>query len=258
MESSQSGERKNRVTGCAKEKSRSVFFLIFLDRLALTARTFLPWHGTQNIHNRRAIEGRKKRKAHNRKQNKFASRTIAELRHGEHCTQKGNRRALRSARGGGRKGGAFGRMGPRKPPLFGFHGRRRINERGDSRLLRARRGVDTYSLQRREQGKKVQARHHEMLGVLPTLGHMALLGLQQAGHLKHLISTNTGGLHLRSGFPSTHFVELRGNASGKGYPAQPVGNVDDAHGGGGCGKIEFRNGRCRNKRLERHQGLPRG
>jgi hypothetical protein len=29
--------------------------------------------------------------------------------------------------------------------------------------------------------------------------------------------------------------------------------VDDAYGGGGCGKIEFRDERCRNERLTKHQ-----
>ena len=45
---------------------------------------------------------------------------------------------------------------------------------------------------RQAQGKSVKARHHEMLGCPPTLGHMALIGLHRAGHLKQLISNKTG------------------------------------------------------------------
>jgi len=103
------------------------------------------------------------------------------------------------------------------------------------------------------QGKKVTARHAEMLGCLPTPGHMALLGLQRAGHLQHLISTNTDGLHLRSGFPSANFTELHGNTNSEGCPKQPVGACSEPYAGGGCGAIVFRDERCRKEGLGVHE-----
>jgi len=46
---------------------------------------------------------------------------------------------------------------------------------------------------------------------LPTSGHMALVGLKNSGHLKHLVSTNVDGLHRRSGFSRDEMSELHGN-----------------------------------------------
>lgn len=45
----------------------------------------------------------------------------------------------------------------------------------------------------------------------PSLTHMSLVTLQQYGVLKYLVSQNTDGLHLRSGFPTDFLSELHGN-----------------------------------------------
>ena len=45
----------------------------------------------------------------------------------------------------------------------------------------------------------------------PTAGHMALAALQAKGLVKHIISQNVDGLHLRSGVPPSKLCELHGN-----------------------------------------------
>ena len=40
----------------------------------------------------------------------------------------------------------------------------------------------------------------EMAKAMPSFTHMTLVALQEAGLLKYLVSQNTDGLHLRSGF----------------------------------------------------------
>lgn len=47
----------------------------------------------------------------------------------------------------------------------------------------------------------------------PTLTHMAIVGLLEAGRLYHLISQNTDGLHIRSGIPTDKISELHGNTN---------------------------------------------
>jgi NAD-dependent SIR2 family protein deacetylase len=47
----------------------------------------------------------------------------------------------------------------------------------------------------------------------PSVTHMSLVTLQQYGVLKYLVSQNTDGLHLRSGFPSDFISELHGNTN---------------------------------------------
>uniref|UniRef100_T1JDX6 protein acetyllysine N-acetyltransferase n=1 Tax=Strigamia maritima TaxID=126957 RepID=T1JDX6_STRMM len=46
---------------------------------------------------------------------------------------------------------------------------------------------------------------------VPTVTHMALVAMQEAGFVKYLISQNIDGLHLKSGFPRSKLSELHGN-----------------------------------------------
>uniref|UniRef100_A0A6B2LEL2 Regulatory protein SIR2 homolog 7 n=1 Tax=Arcella intermedia TaxID=1963864 RepID=A0A6B2LEL2_9EUKA len=48
--------------------------------------------------------------------------------------------------------------------------------------------------------------------VVPTPAHMALSQLCQVGMMKHVVSTNLDGLHVRSGVPIDMLSELHGNA----------------------------------------------
>ena len=60
---------------------------------------------------------------------------------------------------------------------------------------------------------------------------MALFALMQKGFLKHLISQNTDGMHLKSGIPYSNLTELHGNTT--------IEYCKD------CDKMYFRDFRCR-------------
>lgn len=46
---------------------------------------------------------------------------------------------------------------------------------------------------------------------IPSLAHMAIVGLYQSGKVVHCVSQNVDGLHLRSGLPKSILSELHGN-----------------------------------------------
>lgn len=62
-----------------------------------------------------------------------------------------------------------------------------------------------------QQGKESSLRNNSLVDAEPTLTHMALARLVQEDLVKHIVSQNCDGLHLRSGVPTARLSELHGN-----------------------------------------------
>lgn len=104
---------------------------------------------------------------------------------------------------------------------------------------------------KKAQGRKVGTRAPDR--PQPTIGHMALVELQKNGILHKLISTNTDGLHLRSGFPREALIEIHGNTNLEECVTEPIGACDAPYGGDGCGSEFFRDERCRMQGIRAHE-----
>nr|XP_054762822.1 NAD-dependent protein deacetylase sirtuin-7-like [Lytechinus pictus] len=62
-----------------------------------------------------------------------------------------------------------------------------------------------------QQGKGSSLQNSSLVDADPTLTHMALAKLVEEGMVKHIVSQNCDGLHLRSGVPPDRLSELHGN-----------------------------------------------
>jgi len=63
-----------------------------------------------------------------------------------------------------------------------------------------------------QKGQTMSENSNELLTTAdPTLTHMALKGMYENGIVKHIVSQNCDGLHIRSGIPKTALSEVHGN-----------------------------------------------
>jgi NAD-dependent SIR2 family protein deacetylase len=102
------------------------------------------------------------------------------------------------------------------------------------------------------QGRKPVHRDYSK-GFAPTAGHMGLVTLLEAGRLQHVISTNTDGIHRKSGLPADRLTEIHGNTNLEDCAIAPVGACEHPYAGNGCGRKYFRDSMCRRKGLQPHE-----
>lgn len=65
--------------------------------------------------------------------------------------------------------------------------------------------------EKKAQKIKTNKKTVDMNNALPSFTHMALVALEKMGYLKYLISQNTDGLHMKSGFNAKKLSDLHGN-----------------------------------------------
>mmetsp|Transcript_9984 Transcript_9984/g.34990 ORF Transcript_9984/g.34990 Transcript_9984/m.34990 type:complete len:447 (-) Transcript_9984:173-1513(-) len=92
-------------------------------------------------------------------------------------------------------------------------------------------GPGVWELRAKKQARSARAKTTSTLKAIPSVTHMALVQLEREGHLKFLVSQNTDGLHLRSGFPPEKIAEVHGNSNKETCRA--------------CGQVYLRDFRCR-------------
>lgn len=71
-------------------------------------------------------------------------------------------------------------------------------------------GVWTLDL-RRKRGRYAITKDHDLTKMNPTLSHMAIQELCKRNLVKHVVSQNLDGLHLRSGIPQKRLSDIHGN-----------------------------------------------
>jgi len=100
----------------------------------------------------------------------------------------------------------------------------------------------------RAAGLASQIQSVSTLTAIPTPTHMALVALQDAGILKHLVSQNCDGLHRRSGIRKEMISELHGNSNLEvcrvPFPPAASSGVAPAQVQGGCGREYLRDFRA--------------
>jgi NAD-dependent SIR2 family protein deacetylase len=86
-------------------------------------------------------------------------------------------------------------------------------------------GVWTLKAAKTGRSTKQAKKTTSTFGAIPTATHMFMMEMLERGVMKHLVSQNTDGLHLRSGVDPARLSELHGNSC-----------LEMCSGKGGCGK----------------------